>query len=103
MHGDSQPLQDHVNRQQTELNDITAKIEAAQLATRQLKQQSSVDFIDEDPSVDLCEGSGSHDTFPDDPVKQKGKEEGHCQRDSVFTESLLASDLIRKIIWSFRH
>ncbi|KAG6042809.1 hypothetical protein E4U39_005402, partial [Claviceps sp. Clav50 group G5] len=71
----SQPLQDQVKRQQTKLADMTAKIEAAQLATRQLKQQTSVDFIDEDPSVDLCEGSGSDDTFPDDPVKQKGKEE----------------------------
>ncbi|KAG5956747.1 hypothetical protein E4U56_006400 [Claviceps arundinis] len=71
----NQPLQYQIYRQQTEVADTTAKLEAAQLATRQLKQQSSVDSIDEDLSVDFCEGSGSHDTFPDDPVKQKGKEE----------------------------
>ncbi|KAG5955915.1 hypothetical protein E4U56_006961, partial [Claviceps arundinis] len=70
-----QPLQYQIYRQQTEVGDTTAKLEAAQLASRQLKQQSSIDSIDEDPSVDLCEGSGSHDSFPDDPVKQKGKEE----------------------------
>ncbi|KAG6194859.1 hypothetical protein E4U22_003440, partial [Claviceps purpurea] len=73
----SATLQYQIYRQQMEVADTTAKFEVAQcqLATRQLKQQSPVDSIDEDPSVDLCEGSGSDDTFPDDPVKQKGEEE----------------------------
>ncbi|KAG6147238.1 hypothetical protein E4U11_001035, partial [Claviceps purpurea] len=73
----NQPLQYQTYRQheQTEVADTTAKLEAAQLAARKLKQQSSVDFIDEDPFVDLSEGSCSDDTFPDDPAKQKGKEE----------------------------
>ncbi|KAG6124315.1 hypothetical protein E4U28_001608 [Claviceps purpurea] len=73
----NQPLQYQIYRQQTEVADTAAKLEAAQLATRKLKEEeSSVDFMNKDPSVDLCEGSGSNNTFPDDdPVKQKGKEE----------------------------
>ncbi|KAG6117143.1 hypothetical protein E4U14_008111 [Claviceps sp. LM454 group G7] len=76
----NQPLQYQIYRQQKEVADTTARLEAAQLATRKLKQhpfckeESSVDFINEDPFVDLCEESGSDDTFLDDPVKQKGKE-----------------------------
>ncbi|KAG6089007.1 hypothetical protein E4U15_004533, partial [Claviceps sp. LM218 group G6] len=75
----NQPLQYQIYRQQKEVADTTARLEAAQLATRKLKQhpfckeESSVDFINEDPFVDLCEESGSDDTFLDDPVKQKGK------------------------------
>ncbi|KAG6309285.1 hypothetical protein E4U22_004061 [Claviceps purpurea] len=74
----NQPLQYQIYRQheQTEVADTTAKLEAAQLATRKLKEEeSSVDFMNKDPSVDLSEGSCSDDTFPDDPAKQKGKEE----------------------------
>ncbi|KAG6152862.1 hypothetical protein E4U51_000319 [Claviceps purpurea] len=71
----SATLSYQIYRQQTEVADTTAKFEAAQLVTRELKQQSSAHFINEDPSVDLREGSGSDDTFHDDPVKQKGEEE----------------------------
>ncbi|KAG5954273.1 hypothetical protein E4U56_008010 [Claviceps arundinis] len=66
-----------IYRQQTEVADTTAKFEAAQLATRELKQQSPAHFINEDLSIDVCEGSSSDDTLHDDPVpvKQKGEEE----------------------------
>ncbi|KAG6297583.1 hypothetical protein E4U45_005425 [Claviceps purpurea] len=67
-----------VNRRRLSTQRLSLRLHnSPQLATRKLKEEeSSVDFMNKDPSVDLCEGSGSNDTFPDDnPVKQKGKEE----------------------------